>query len=57
MQLKLALMDQHDPSPQSPPWQQMNAQTQAAALAILARLIARRLVSKPAKEVDDEGPQ
>ena len=48
-QLKLKLPDQNEqPSPSSPPWHQMSAQTQAAALALLARLIARRLASEPA---------
>lgn len=55
MQLKLTLIDQNDqPPPPSPPWQQMSAQTQAAALAVLSRLIARRLTSAPAKEASDE---
>ena len=55
MQLKLPLMDQNDqPPPPSPPWQLMSAETQAAALAVLARLIARRLTSAPAKETSNE---
>lgn len=49
-QLKLTLLDQNDqPSPSSQPWHQMSAQTQAAALALLARLIARRLANEPAR--------
>jgi len=54
MQLKLTLIDRNDPPSPSPPWQQMSAETQTAALAILARLIARKLANGPAKEVGDE---
>jgi len=55
MQLKLTLIDQSDQtSPSSPPWQQMSAETQTAALAILARLIARKLANATTKETSHE---
>ena len=56
MQLKLAFLNQDDQPPSQPaaPWKQMNEETQTAVLQILARLIARTLEAKPAKEADNE---
>jgi len=56
MQLKLAFLhpDDQPPEPTATPWDQMDEKTHAVALDILARLIARTLEAKPAKEEDDE---
>jgi hypothetical protein len=56
MQLKLAFHhpDDQPPEPTATPWDRIDEETQAAMLDILARLIARTLEAKSAKEADDE---
>ena len=61
MQLNLAFLDPPDlppgPSPTSPPptaWDQLDEASRIAALEILARLIARMLSARSAKEASDE---
>ncbi len=61
MQLMLAIFDPSDP-PQDcaapsltpTPWDQLNDASRMAALAILARLIARLLAAEPAKDASDD---
>jgi hypothetical protein len=48
---------QPPPAPTSPPtaaWEQLDAAARIAALAVLARLIARMLTDAPGKETGDE---
>jgi hypothetical protein len=59
MQLNLAFLNapQPPPAPTSPPtaaWEQLDAAARIAALAVLARLIARMLTDAPGKETGDE---
>ena len=61
VQLKLAIFDLTDPPQNSEapshaptPWDQVHDTSRVAALALLARLIARMLAAAPAKDVSDE---
>ena len=56
MQLELALLErQVEPDDGSNgPWDQIDPQAQIAALVLLSRLIAQKLVSKVARESGDE---
>lgn len=61
MQLNLSFLDPSDqpssPVPAPPPpmtWDQLDEAAQIAALGVLARLIARMLVSPPTKEMSHE---
>ena len=56
MQLNLALLDQPDPPPglSAAEWERIDEAARIAALEMLARLIARMLVSKAEEEASDE---
>jgi hypothetical protein len=56
MQLELAFLDRPvDPAEASKgPWEQIDPQAQIAALVLLSRLIAQKLVAKSAPESGDE---
>lgn len=56
MQLKLSFPNPDDqpPEPAATPWDRTDEETQAAALQILARLIARTLAATPVKEAENE---
>lgn len=56
MQLKLAFLERPvEPDDGSTgPWDQIDPQAQIAALVLLSRLIAQKLVSKVARENGDE---
>jgi hypothetical protein len=56
MQLELAFLERPvvpDEGPKSP-WNQIDPQAQVAALALLSRLIAQKLVAKSAREGGNE---
>jgi hypothetical protein len=56
MQLKLAFLERTaEPAEGSKdPWDQIDPQAQIAALVLLSRLIAQKLVAKSAQESGDE---
>ena len=56
MQLELAFLERPvEPDEQSKsPWDQIDPQAQIAALVLLSRLIAQKLVAKSAPESGDE---
>jgi hypothetical protein len=56
MQLELAFLERPvNPDEGSKgPWDQIDPQAQIAALVLLSRLIAQKLVEKSARESDDE---
>jgi hypothetical protein len=56
MQLELAFLEQPVVSEggSKGPWEQIDPRAQIAALVLLSRLIAQRLVAKPAGESGDE---
>ncbi len=56
MQLELAFLEQPVVPDEGAkgPWDQIDPRAQIAALVLLSRLIAQRLVAKPAREGSDE---
>jgi hypothetical protein len=56
MQLELAFLERPEEPDEGSrgPWDRIDPQAQIAALVILSRLIAQKLVAKPAQESGDE---